>query len=384
MGQSQNSQTLTIVNYYILQNQIQQYLTKTALEDKKDQFLIKKGYLLNPDWVKQWKILINYDNLKFLLNEFKIKSINFVDEQELLVNEFITKPTESIDIRSINHFSEILKFEDTFISLETLENLMNQESYNKGMKGQQVKYIFKKEMLILLFDATRIIKIVYFYDKENKLINLKFVFKNMREYNRKVIFFKDSNFRQVIEYLDNVGIWKSKSYNNYDTDLKKVTFQILYEEEVKNNNLSRTKSFYEKNNTPGLLNNKENKDIKDKKENKKEQKDDICRVLREKSIAIKDLNELINREKIFSITIITPDQNYISITGKYNMPFNNIENQLLKYYPDAKNSNLIFTANGKNIDRNLTFEENNIKAGDKIIIVKNEEEKENDNVITKK
>ncbi len=128
MGQSQNSQTLTIVNYYILQNQIQQYLTKTALKDKKDQFLIKKGYLLNPDWVKQWKILINYDNLKFLLNEFKIKSINFVDEQELLVNEFITKPTESIDIRSINHFSEILKFEDTFISLETLENFINQES----------------------------------------------------------------------------------------------------------------------------------------------------------------------------------------------------------------------------------------------------------------
>lgn len=385
MGQSQNSKTMTILNYYLLQNQIQQYLTKTGWKDKKDEYKIKLGYLVHPDWVKQWKKIIEYDKLKFYLKEFKIKSTKYVDEQEILVKEFITKPTNSIDIKSININSsnKNLEFENIFISLETLENLMNKEAYNIEMKAQQIKYLFKQKMLILFFNSKKIIKIIYFYEKKNKIINLKFMFNNIIEFNKKLIFLRDANLNEIIKYLRTVKIFNSKLFNYYDTDLKKITFKILYEEEEKCPNDDRSKNFCESNNTPDLLNDKENK-VSKEKEDEEEGNDAKCGMLKAKTIKVNEFNELVNEEKIFSISIITPELKNIPITCKHDMVFNDIENQLLEEYPDIRNPNVTFLSNGKNIDRTLTFERNNIKAGDKIMIIKNEGNNNNENINTQK
>ena len=62
------------------------------------------------------------------------------------------------------------------------------------------------------------------------------------------------------------------------------------------------------------------------------------------------------------------------------MKFNKIEKQFFKEYPEINNNNNIsYIVNGKQIERNSTFEENNIKTGDKIIIMANEIDNDNKN-----
>ena len=285
MGQTQDKKTLKIINYYLFQNEIEQYLTNW--NDKNDKFKRKIGYLVNPDWVTQYKKLINYSNIKFILDQNKIKSTKYVDDQELVIDDFIKKPIKSVNIKSINlnKFIKIFKFEDNFLSLETLQNFMNKKAYN-GMNGQQINYIFKKKMLILFFDSIKILKIIYFYEKEKKIINLKFIFYYIKEYNRKVKFFVESNIKDIEDFLNKeifVSISSSKEKDHYDTDLHKDSFKIIYEEEIKNSN-DDSKRCYESTNIPDLLNNEENKGSKEKEENKEEEKGDICQLEKVKTI----------------------------------------------------------------------------------------------------
>ena len=380
MGQTQDKKTLKIINYYLFQNEIEQYLTNW--NDKNDKFKRKIGYLVNPDWVTQYKKLINYSNIKFILDQNKIKSTKYVDDQELVIDDFIKKPIKSVNIKSINlnKFIKIFKFEDNFLSLETLQNFMNKKAYN-GMNGQQINYIFKKKMLILFFDSIKILKIIYFYEKEKKIINLKFIFYYIKEYNRKVKFFVESNIKDIEDFLNKeifVSISSSKEKDHYDTDLHKDSFKIIYEEEIKNSN-DDSKRCYESTNIPDLLNNEENKGSKEKEENKEEEKGDICQLEKVKTIKKNDFNDLVEQNKIFAVNIITPEQNHIAIPCNHNQSFNDIEKQLYEECPEVKKDNIFFIVNGKVIDRKSSFEKNNIKAGDKILMKRIELEKENDN-----
>ena len=380
MGQTQDKKTLKIINYYLFQKEIEQYLTNW--NDKNDKFKRKIGYLVNPDWVTQYKKLINYSNIKFILDQNKIKSTKYVDDQELVIDDFIKKPIKSVNIKSINlnKFIKIFKFEDNFLSLETLQNFMNKKAYN-GMNGQQINYIFKKKMLILFFDSIKILKIIYFYEKEKKIINLKFIFYYIKEYNRKVKFFVESNIKDIEDFLNKeifVSISSSKEKDHYDTDLHKDSFKIIYEEEIKNSN-DDSKRCYESTNIPDLLNNEENKGSKEKEENKEEEKGDICQLEKVKTIKKNDFNDLVEQNKIFAVNIITPEQNHIAVPCNHNQSFNDIEKQLYEECPEVKKDNIFFIVNGKVIDRKSSFEKNNIKAGDKILMKRIELEKENDN-----
>ena len=380
MGQTQDKKTLKIINYYLFQKEIEQYLTNW--NDKNDKFKRKLGYLVNPDQVTQYKKLINYSNIKFILDQNKIKSTKYVDDQELVIDDFIKKPIKSVNIKSINlnKFIKIFKFEDNFLSLETLQNFMNKKAYN-GMNGQQINYIFKKKMLILFFDSIKILQRIYFYEKEKKIINLKFIFYYIKEYNRKVKFFVESNIKDIEDFLNKeifVSISSSKEKDHYDTDLHKDSFKIIYEEEIKNSN-DDSKRCYESTNIPDLLNNEENKGSKEKEENKEEEKGDICQLEKVKTIKKNDFNDLVEQNKIFAVNIITPEQNHIAVPCNHNHSFNDIEKQLYEECPEVKKDNIFFIVNGKVIDRKSSFEKNNIKAGDKILMKRIELETENDN-----
>ena len=50
------------------------------------------------------------------------------------------------------------------------------------------------------------------------------------------------------------------------------------------------------------------------------------------------------------------------------MTFNKFKENIIKEFPEYKNANIYFTANGKKIDTSATFRENNIKDGDAIML----------------
>ena len=51
-----------ILHYYIFQKTIHKYLKDW--KDKKDGEYIQKGYIFHPNWIKEWKRIIKYEDLK--------------------------------------------------------------------------------------------------------------------------------------------------------------------------------------------------------------------------------------------------------------------------------------------------------------------------------
>jgi hypothetical protein len=107
------------------------------------------------------------------------------------------------------------------------------------------------------------------------------------------------------------------------------------------------------------------------------------------TICQKDLNELINKKKILTLTFINEGKILMSMTCKSDEPFKNIEKKLFAKFPEFKNNYVTFTANGNIIDRSLTLEENKIKNKDTITVSKtpgfeeNEEKEDNNNQMEK-
>ena len=59
MGQKQNLSTKLVINYSLFQKKIEKYLTNW--KNQKNEKIIKKGYLIDPNWIKKWKQLLEYE-----------------------------------------------------------------------------------------------------------------------------------------------------------------------------------------------------------------------------------------------------------------------------------------------------------------------------------
>lgn len=75
-------------------------------------------------------------------------------------------------------------------------------------------------------------------------------------------------------------------------------------------------------------------------------------------------------DNVLAITIKSIDNRVNkAIACKYTDPFYFIEEEIFEEYPEYKNSKLLFTLNGRAIDRNKTIEQNNINNSDIILLM---------------
>ena len=78
----------------------------------------------------------------------------------------------------------------------------------------------------------------------------------------------------------------------------------------------------------------------------------------------------LNFNEILIIKFISNDQNinyFLKCTK--DQIFAEIEEKLYKFYPEYRNSNNIYLANGKNILRFKTIAENNLRNGDTVVLI---------------
>ena len=84
------------------------------------------------------------------------------------------------------------------------------------------------------------------------------------------------------------------------------------------------------------------------------------------------------KDEFIIVQFISTDQLInIAIRGNKFAPLYILENELYNMFPDYRNKNCYFLANGWKCDKNKTLEENKIENGDKLIVVINEDEEEN-------
>jgi surface protein len=89
-------------------------------------------------------------------------------------------------------------------------------------------------------------------------------------------------------------------------------------------------------------------------------------------LLINENNEKIFKKKKDIITFISTDKSInFPVFFEYYDIFSKVEKELYLKYPDLSNKNITFVSNGKEVNITSTLEENEIKNGDKILIVEN-------------
>ena len=408
MGQK-NAKSKFILYYHSFQQKILKYLKDW--ENEKGGTTLEKGYIIHPDWIKAWKGISNYDNIKtdYLDDSISESKIIKNNKQKYQNIENFEKD-DKYDFNNICYVSTVNFLPITeFYSLEYLENFVNEQAYKllnininqNKLNVENIKYILKKRMFIIFCETKNIIKIILFKEKENEnenendiLINLNFFFDNNKYYKNYAHFFEKYYSKDIYNFI--TGIINTKKNEYIDEKTKRILFKVVYEEKKCNNNHLKT----EKNNN--IINNEnenENKinevnnnnnfnsnlySINKQSENSQHENNinnfDIIKdlSLNEKKIEnnLSQLNTAIS-ENVNNISSLSNDGEEINVhfqsgDNKINktLSFNKNNNfaSVLNQYPDIKDNYYLFLVNGKNININATFEQNNIKDGDNILI----------------
>ena len=238
-----------ILYYYVFQKKINNYLNTYA--KRKDRFRLKDGYIICLDWIKEWKMRINYDNLVAdYLSHFNLESTKLNDEQEMMINQFIENDSNlDLETKTIIKYSYSVK--DDLITQNFLENLVNKKTFEKLEISDpriflQVKYIFKEKMLILFTESGYNIKILFlnFFYKNEKyhLINLTLQFFDVDEYKDISKFFEDSQSDKIIDFFSKYNAFEKKYLELKDSD--KICYIIRSEnyKEILNNIINNQNS----------------------------------------------------------------------------------------------------------------------------------------------
>ena len=220
-----------ILYYYVFQKKINNYLNTYA--KRKDRFRLKDGYIICLDWIKEWKMRINYDNLVAdYLSHFNLESTKLNDEQEMMINQFIENDSNlDLETKTIIKYSYSVK--DDLITQNFLENLVNKKTFEKLEISDpriflQVKYIFKEKMLILNF---------FYKNEKYHLINLTLQFFDVDEYKDISKFFEESQSDKIIDFFCKYKAFEKKYLELKYKDSDKIYFAIKNEnyKEILNN-----------------------------------------------------------------------------------------------------------------------------------------------------
>ena len=155
-----------IINYYLFQKKLSQYFDK--MYNKKDENEISVGYIINPGWIKNWKNTIQYDKIEKKLIELKINQGNFKSHQDE-IKSYIEKHINKDEIKKLSNTVKTNRFDiihKNIFSRKFLTNLMPEKKVFELLKINskttkiKIKYILKNNMIILILEKYKIIKII--------------------------------------------------------------------------------------------------------------------------------------------------------------------------------------------------------------------------------
>ena len=227
-----------IVHYYLFQKTLAAYFNKQKY--KEDSNKLHEGYVINPEWIKYWKKIINYNKIKNYLDELNINeniSEKNKEKIELYLNNCISEEKiNELSNKIMNNDLDIT--EENITSQKVLINVMEErvfkaERINKETTKFKIKYIFKKQMFILVLQDSHLIKIIIpdvsYFSENNDIVILSWRFNYDEEFFSKIEFLKRTSSEGIIDYLINKEIFANQ----------KITSQgpihILINENMKHN-----------------------------------------------------------------------------------------------------------------------------------------------------
>ena len=211
-----NSTSQQILFYYVFQKKIENFFNGEKM--KKDNKESKIGYFINPEWIKEWKRRRNYTNIKSnFLEAFNIGKTKLDNEQIKLIKDNIEQKDEK-NLTSDENNNIIIKYSDFMVINEKiftkifLENFVNKKTFesmnlNKKNTFEEIKYIFKEEMIIFFLEKYSIIKILLsLAGSSSKIINITFSIFYVDTYNNLSKKFEKGSSEEIINYLIEIKV----------------------------------------------------------------------------------------------------------------------------------------------------------------------------------
>ena len=250
MGTS-NLKNNNIFKYYIFQKKFKKYLTGKIFE--KERKIIKNGYLIPLDWIKEWKRKINYNIISKKLDSLQIESTKLKENQINVIKNIFQNNINIFDNNMLNNIIINNNFiiNERILSENFLESFVNEKTYkllkiDRKIGVEEIKYIFKQKMMILFLENYNMIKILFSYDdpmiKEIKLINITFIFDYLDVYYALQKQFRDETSDNILIYLSKkINIISQPKYKYFDKTINKYTFTAINEEKNIINNFENNK-----------------------------------------------------------------------------------------------------------------------------------------------
>ena len=250
MGTS-NLKNNNIFKYYIFQKKFKKYLTGKIFE--KERKIIKNGYLIPLDWIKEWKRKINYNIISKKLDSLQIESTKLKENQINVIKNIFQNNINIFDNNMLNNIIINNNFiiNERILSEKFLESFVNEKTYkllkiDRKIGVEEIKYIFKQKMMILFLENYNMIKILFSYDdpmiKEIKLINITFIIDYLDVYYALQKQFRDETSDNILIYLSKkINIISQPKYKYFDKTINKYTFTAINEEKNIINNFENNK-----------------------------------------------------------------------------------------------------------------------------------------------
>ena len=206
---------IQILNYYLFQKKIKNYLCDW--KNLKDTNESKIGYFIHPDWIEQWKNTIDYEIIKqALLDSLNIESKNLNDQQKQLIITNLENQNYLYDESYIYIIknNEFMSVNENIISFKSLENFLDDETFNSlnfnpKIKYEKIQYIFKQKFLILFYSEFSLMKILFFDEKNNEIINIKFITDFYQDYYQ---FFIKKSSKDILKFLSDKKIFDKEKH----------------------------------------------------------------------------------------------------------------------------------------------------------------------------
>ena len=340
-----------ILDYFFFQKKIQKYLNQEGtLTDNTN---IEEGYIAHPDWTKNWKNNFNYNLLYTNLNsigtfsKFNKEQIKIFEEH---MEKYIKKLNKNIPI-SCDEQSFFMQFYRKELSEKDIEIFLKKKDMNELNKKEQnlfkkVEYIFKKQMIIIIFKKELIIKIIFFslypHFKINKLYNLTIYFHFENPFDSHYNMFKKKDSKELIQYFISLNIFNEKKIIYYDEIASNETFTIFNEEKkgwqviniFDDNKEKKNLDFIKKNeNNSNSKDNNSFRDIKIINNNTIKNEENNNKEINKDNIKNDTNNKEINKHKNISRTkIIKKKDNSKNNNNKNDNTNSNENNGIIEYH----------------------------------------------------
>ena len=225
-----------IIHYYIFQKKLSNYLKiNHEGEDK-----TMEGYFINPDWIEDWRNIINYNKIKHELDELNVDEKNFDKFQDYYFKDIDDIEEESIKIFLSNDFkmnqidiTQIKFFEESAIKNIIPKHIYKALQINDKNTKIEIKCIFKRCLFIFGIEEQHTFKIIitnakpFFNNKQ--VINLSWKLVKNHLYYIYLNFFEKNNSDKIIEKFTSLKIFGCPSLKQTNSKTKELESILINE-----------------------------------------------------------------------------------------------------------------------------------------------------------